>query len=214
MKFVRDDNSSEGNDVEPRFTDLPEAVQRLADAMIGIDANWCFEDWLQEKAEGDLEILNIDLQRARLQAEQRLFRIESLEQRLELPDEVNGDGRLQRNLFDCFDIVDRGLANNQKKNHLQQTDDDELEPHPASYLTALLPGEACDDPFLAITAQSILFEIHRIVGEGKDSAPLAMIAETLLARKISKEEIEEALDHLLMQGEIHEVEDNCFIAEE
>ncbi|PXY77270.1 MAG: hypothetical protein CXX80_01170, partial [Methanobacteriota archaeon] len=119
-----------------------------------------------------------------------------------------------RNLFDCFDIVDRGLANNQKKNHLQQTDEDELEPHPASYLTALLPGEACDDSFLAITAQSILFEIHRIVGEGKDSAPLEMIAETLLARKISKEEIEEALDHLLMQGEIHEVEDNCFIAEE
>jgi DNA replicative helicase MCM subunit Mcm2 (Cdc46/Mcm family) len=65
-----------------------------------------------------------------------------------------------------------------------------------------------------ITAQSILFEIHRIVGEGRESAPLKMIAEPLLMRKISEEEIEEALDHLLMQGEIHEVEDNCFIAEE
>ena len=213
---MRDDNSSEGNEAEPRFTDLPEAVQRLADAMIGIDANWCIEDWLQEKAKGDLEMLNIDLQRARLQAKQRLFRIESLEQRLELPDEVNGDGRSQRNLFDCFDIVERGLSNAQPKipRHATATDESELEPHPASYLTALLPGEVCDDPFLAITAQSILFEIHRIVGEGKDSAPLEMIAEPLLIRKISEEEIEEALDHLLMQGEIHEVEDNCFIAEE
>lgn len=214
MKFVRDDNSSERNEAEPRFTDLPEAVQRLADAMIGIDSKWCFEDWLQEKAEGDLEVLNIDLQRARLQAEQRLSRIESLEQRLELPDEVDRDGRAQRNLFDCFDIVERSLSNAQPKNPRRPMDEDELEPHPASYLTALLPGEVCDDPFLAITAQAILFEIHRIVGEGRDSAPLKMIAEPLLMRKISEEEIEEALDHLLMQGEIHEVEDNCFIAEE
>ena len=76
-----------------------------------------------------------------------------------------------------------------------------------------MPGEPSDDPFLAITAQSILFEIHRIIGKGRDSAPLEMIAKTLLARKISEEEIEEALDHLLMQGEIHEVDDNCFIAE-
>ena len=214
MKFVRDDNSSERNEAEPRFTDLPEVVQRLADAMIGIDSKWCFEDWLQEKAEGDLEVLNIDLQRARLQAEQRLSRIESLEQRLELPDEVDRDGRAQRNLFDCFDIVERSRSNAQPKNPRRPTDEDELEPHPASYLTALLPGEVCDDPFLAITAQSILFEIHRIVGEGRGSAPLQMIAEPLLVRKISEEEIEEALDHLLMQGEIHEVEDNCFIAEE
>ncbi len=210
---MRDDNSSEGNEAEARFTDLPEAVRRLADAMIGIDANWCIDDWLQEKAEGDLEILDIDLQRARLQAEQRLFRIESLAQRLKITDEVGEDGRAQRNLFDCFDIVERGRINNQKQNHLHQTDEGELEPHPASYLTALLPGEPSDDPFLAITAQSILFEIHRIIGKGRDSAPLEMIAKTLLARKISEEEIEEALDHLLMQGEIHEVDDNCFIAE-
>jgi hypothetical protein len=66
---------------------------------------------------------------------------------------------------------------------------------------------------LAITAQSILIEISQIIANGADFAPLEDLARPLLDRDFSEAEIEEALDYLLLQGEIHEVEDNCFITD-
>jgi len=210
IRFVRDDGGSEGNEAAPRFTDLPEAVQRLADTMLGIDSEWRFEDWLQAKAEADIEILQLDIDRARLQTEQKLFRIESLSQRLDQPEPVEKEGA-QKNLFDCFDIVERGLAN--AKKGVPHVNENDSEPHPASYLASLLPGEESDDPLLAITAQSILIEISQIIANGADFAPLEDLARPLLDRDFSEAEIEEALDYLLLQGEIHEVEDNCFITD-
>ena len=207
---MRDDGSSEGNESKPRFTDLPEALQRLADAMMGVDPHWCLDEWLQMKAEDEIEMLNLDLDRVRLQTEQRLFRIESLTQRLRTTEDGNVD-RAQRNLFDCFDIVERGLANSNSDKSLNQPTEDFLEPHPASYLTNLLPGGESDDPLLAITAQSILLEISRITTGGCEFAPLEIIAKTLFDWGITEEEIEEAIDYLLMQDEIHEIENNCFV---
>ena len=46
-----------------------------------------------------------------------------------------------------------------------------------------------------------------------DFAPLEIIVESMFERGIAAEEIEEAVDHLLMQGEIHEVDDDCFVVD-
>ena len=210
---MKGDGHSEGNDANSRFRDYPEALQRLADTMIGIDPSWCIEDWLQSKAEEDLDILSVDFERARLQAEQQLYRIDSLSQRLD-PEEKHNQNPAQRNLFDCFDdIVKRGLANAESGRIVGSSEERDSEPHPASYLTNLLPGLESDDPLLAITAQAILIEINNITQSGMDFAPLEFIVGSMFERGIAAEEIEEAIDHLLMQGEIHEVDDDCFVVD-
>ena len=210
---MKGDGHSEGNDANSRFTDYPEALQRLADVMIGIDPSWHIEDWLQSKAEEDLDILSVDFERARLQAEQQLYRIESLSQRLD-PEESHNQNPAQRNLFDCFDdIVKRGLANAESGRIVGRSEEHDSEPHPASYLTNLLPGLESDDPLLAITAQAILIEINNIVQSGMDFAPLELIVGKMFERSISAEEIEEAIDYLLMQEEIHEIDDDCFVVD-
>ena len=49
------------------------------------------------------------------------------------------------------------------------------------------------------------------ISNGKDFATLELIVTELDKSGISFEEIDEAIEHLLMTGAIIEVEDDCFI---
>lgn len=211
---MRDDTGSDRTDTWFDMSALPDAVRRLADAMIGIDPGWKLSDWLSKAAEEEMMILTLDLERERLQLEQRMHRVEAIAKRLEPVDEVVlKDG--QQNLFDCFDVTDRGLNSSAAAPPPAALDENDVEePHPASYLTSMLPGDQSDDPLLAITAQCVMLEIDRIVDSGLGLAPINIIFERLAERGIQEVEVDEAIDFLLMQGAIHEVEDDCFICDE
>ena len=53
--------------------------------------------------------------------------------------------------------------------------------------------------------------IDEELAKGKDSATLEVIVTELDKAGISFEEIDEAIEHLLMIGAIIEIEDDCFI---
>ena len=50
-----------------RIDQLPPEVKQLSDAMIGINPNFTIENWLVKKAKEDLAVLNLDIQREKLQ---------------------------------------------------------------------------------------------------------------------------------------------------
>ena len=68
-----------------------------------------------------------------------------------------------------------------------------------------------DDPLLAVACQNLLIIIDGEISNGKDFATLELIVTELDKSGISFEEIDEAIEHLLMTGAIIEVEDDCFI---
>ena len=61
---------------------MPPTVKRLIDAMVGIDPEFKIEDWLVKKASEDLEMLESDIAREKLQLEQRIHRLEAISKRL------------------------------------------------------------------------------------------------------------------------------------
>ncbi|MGB1689773.1 MAG: hypothetical protein ACPHDM_03650, partial [Candidatus Poseidoniaceae archaeon] len=86
-----------------RVDQMPLAVKRLVDTMLGIDPNFEIEDWLIQKANEDLALIGLDIERERKQLEQRIHRLESLAKRL-APEDIREVPKGQTNLFDCFDI--------------------------------------------------------------------------------------------------------------
>ena len=187
---------------------LPLAVKRLADIMLGIDANFDIEDWLIKKANDDVALIELDVERERIQVEQRLHRLEALAKRM-APEDMREIPKGQTNLFDCFDIP---LPLQYLANRVEEIVDEE--PHPAGTFINLLPDSQCDDPLLAVTAQMMLIIAQEKVGNGASWAELEELFAPLLSNGIIPEECDEALDHLLMTGQIHEVDDDCFVPEE
>jgi hypothetical protein len=187
---------------------LPLAVKRLADIMLGIDANFDIEDWLIKKANDDMVLIELDIERERIQVEQRLHRLEALAKRM-APEDMREIPKGQTNLFDCFDIP---LPLQYLANRVEEIVDED--PHPAGTFINLLPDSQCDDPLLAVTAQMMLIIAQEKVGNGASWAELDELFAPLLSNGIIPEECDEALDHLLMTGQIHEVDDDCFVPEE
>jgi len=187
---------------------LPLAVKRLADIMLGIDASFNIEDWLIKKANDDVALIELDVERERIQVEQRLHRLEALAKRM-APEDMREIPKGQTNLFDCFDIP---LPLQYLANRVEEIVDEE--PHPAGTFINLLPDSQCDDPLLAVTAQMMLIIAQEKVGNGASWAELEELFAPLLSNGIIPEECDEALDHLLMTGQIHEVDDDCFVPEE
>ena len=187
---------------------LPLAVKRLAEIMLGVDANFNIEDWLIKKANEDMTLIELDIERERTQVEQRLHRLESLAKRM-APEDMREIPQGQTNLFDCFDIPLplRHLASRIEEIVYE-------EPHPADTFINLLPDNQCDDPLLAVTAQMMLIIAQEKVGNGASWVELNELFAPLLGNGIVPEECDEALDHLLMSGQIHEIEDDCFVPEE
>ena len=191
-----------------RVDQMPLAVKRLVDTMIGIDPNFEIEDWLIQKANEDLALIELDIERERKQLEQRIHRLESLAKRL-APEDIREVPKGQTNLFDCFDIP---LPLKHLTNRIEDITDEE--PHPAGTFINLLPNDGCDDPLLAVTAQMMLIVAQEKVGKGASWIDLEDLFSPLLENGISQEECDEALDHLLITSQIHEIDDDCFIPDE
>ena len=86
-----------------RVDQMPPAVRRLVDAMTGVDPYFDIEDWLISKANEDLVILEKDIEKERIQLEQRIHRLQTIAKRLS-PEDIREIPQGQTNLFDCFDI--------------------------------------------------------------------------------------------------------------
>jgi len=187
---------------------LPEVLERLCDAMQGVDPDWRLEEWLINIAEEEISLLKMDIERERLRLEQRMHRVESIAKRIE-PEEAVEQG--QRNLFDCFDLVKPPVS----EPHVGAVDlDGSEEPHPAKALLSYLPGEIGDDPLLAVVAQLILLEMNALMDAGLEVVPLSEILRVMNERGIGEDEVDEAIDHLLLTSAIHEIDDDCFIPDE
>ncbi|MEC7229108.1 MAG: hypothetical protein VXV95_03560 [Candidatus Thermoplasmatota archaeon] len=192
-----------------RIDALPAEVQKLCEVMIGIDPNWSLDEWLQQQAEASLELISSELDVEMKTAEQRLKRITDIKNRMSRSTNER-EHQNQMNLFDCFSIeYDKsiiGLGSRAVSN-----DDNYSESHPVSAFLDLLPNEQGDDPLLAVACQNLLIAIDGEIAGGKDFATLEFIVTELDKSGISFEEIDEAIEHLLMSGAIIEVEDDCFI---
>jgi hypothetical protein len=187
---------------------MPEVVQRLIDAMIGINPEFSFSDWLEQKANEDLDLLSSDLERERRHIEQRLHRLNNITHRLINDPSALAEG--QTNLFDCFDLPEpiKHLASRMEV--MEEVDI----PHPAGSFLDLMPNDCSDDPLLAISAQLMMMIAQDKVGNGSPWVSVDDLFDGLEIRGISSIECEEALDHLLMTGQLHEVDDDCFIPED
>ncbi len=192
-----------------RSDSLPIEVQKLCEVMAGIDPNWSLDEWLRNQAVASLELISSELEVEMKTAEQRLKRITDIKNRINnsTPDKEQPN---QMNLFDCFSIeYDKSIVG--LGSRAVNNDENYTESHPVSAFLDLLPNDQGDDPLLAVACQNLLMIIDGEVGRGKDYATLEIIVTELDKSGISFEEIDEAIEHLLMTGAIIEVEHDCFI---
>ena len=192
-----------------RSDSLPFEVQKLCEVMAGIDPNWNLDEWLRNQANASLELISSELEVELKTAEQRLKRITDIKNRI-----TNTDGETeqpgQMNLYDCFSIeYDKSIVG--LGSRAVSNDENYTESHPVSAFLDLLPNDQGDDPLLAVACQNLLMIIDGEISNGKDFATLELIVTELDKSGISFEEIDEAIEHLLMTGAIIEVEDDCFI---
>ena len=192
-----------------RSDSLPIEVQKLCEVMAGIDPNWNLDEWLRNQANASLELISSELEVELKTAEQRLKRITDIKNRITNSDsETEQPG--QMNLFDSFSIeYDKSIVG--LGSRAVSNDENYTESHPVSAFLDLLPNDQGDDPLLAVACQNLLIIIDGEISNGKDFATLELIVTELDKSGISFEEIDEAIEHLLMTGAIIEVEDDCFI---
>ena len=202
------DDSKDWGESKLRVEQMPISVQKLVDAMLSIDPHFSIESWLEEKAIEDLNLIKSDINREKIQLEQRLFRLQNIVNKLD-PVDIREVPNGQTNLFDCFDIPE-------SFKHISERIDDSNyeEPHPAGTFINLFPNDDCDDPLLAVTAQMMLIFIQEKTGKGASWVEIADIYKPMIENGVSIEECDEAIDHLLVTGQIHEIDDDCFIADE
>lgn len=202
------DDSKDWGESKLRVEEMPISVQKLVDAMLSIDPHFSIESWLEEKAKEDLNLIKSDINREKIQLEQRLYRLQNIVNKLD-PVDIREVPNGQTNLFDCFDIPE-------SFKHISERidDSDYEEPHPAGTFINLFPNDDCDDPLLAVTAQMMLIFIQEKTGKGASWVEIADIYKPMIENGVSIEECDEAIDHLLVTGQIHEIDDDCFIADE
>jgi hypothetical protein len=163
-----------------------------------------------------LELITIDLSREKVSIQQRLHRLEAIGRRLDVLDTQDADP-FQRNIFDCFNLeVDPSLNGLGKRtavseDHIELSKTSEVALHPANNFLELLPDGESDDPLLAVVCQMLLIHVETELSQGQHCATLETIFKHLNSSGISPEEIDEALDHLLMNGTLIEIDDDCFV---
>ena len=97
------DDSKDWGESKLRVEEMPISVQKLVDAMLSIDPHFSIESWLEEKAIEDLNLIKSDINREKIQLEQRLYRLQNIVNKLD-PVDIREVPNGQTNLFDCFDI--------------------------------------------------------------------------------------------------------------
>ena len=195
-------------DERPRLdaSALPEEVQRLWETMLRLDPNWDMHAWLSERAQEEMKLVEANLGREKMRLEQRISRIEALANRIGRERELAEEDPHQCNLFDLF-----GSESAQEKEETKQ--EETWEPHPAAVHIGYLSDDAGDDPLLAVCAQSILLQMEEAAARDLLPVSLESLGEELIPRGIESDELVEALEWLLEQGRLVEVEENEFILE-
>ena len=192
------------HDERPRLdaSTLPDELQRLWDTMLRLDPEWDMFQWLTERAEEEMKIIEANLGREKMRLEQRISRLEALASRIGRDIELDEGGTRQSNLFDVF------------SGNYSIEDQEEAEaawnPHPASAHLHYLPDDIGDDPLLAVCAQAILLHMEQKSVTGGLPMTLENLGLALVPRGIESDELVEALEWLLEQGTIIEVEENLF----
>ena len=195
-------------DERPRLdaSTLPEEVQRLWETMLRLDPNWDMHAWLSKRAQEEMKLVEANLGREKMRLEQRISRIEALANRIGRERELAEEDPRQCNLFDLF-----GSESAQVKEETEQ--EEAWEPHPAAVHIGYLSDDAGDDPLLAVCAQSILLQMEEVAARNLLPVSLESLGEELIPRGIESDELVEALEWLLEQGRLVEVEENEFILE-
>jgi hypothetical protein len=181
---------------------LPDSVARLWETMLRLDPSWDLADWLDERANEELGLVEGHLGRERLRLEQRLHRLETLVKRLkrqrEVVERTTWTDPNQRNLFDVFE----------KDEVVEKVEVDEgLEGLPAVDFGSL---EAGDDPLLAIVAEHVLSIIEKASDEGPEPVHFDSLLEELAPLGIRADEVDEAVAWLLQRTAIVELGEDAF----
>ena len=192
------------HDERPRLdaSALPDELQRLWDTMLRLDPEWDMFQWLTERADEEMKIIEANLGREKMRLEQRISRLEALASRIGRDIELDEGGTRQSNLFDVFS----GNYSIEEQEEAEAT----WNPHPASAHLHYLPDDIGDDPLLAVCAQSILLHMEQKSETGGLPMTLENLGLALVPRGIESDELVEALEWLLDQGTIIEVEENLF----
>ena len=92
------------HDERPRLdaSTLPDELQRLWDTMLRLDPDWDMNNWLIERANEEMKIVEANLGREKMRLEQRIARLEALANRIGRDIELDEGGTRQYNLFDAF----------------------------------------------------------------------------------------------------------------
>ena len=189
---------------------MPEEIQRLCGVMSGLDPMWNLEAWLKQQATMAMDLISSDIAREKKISEQRLKRLEDIAKRLN-PSTAELIDSGQRNLFDCFDLdYDKSMLGLGSR-AVDNDDAGPTESHPVNTFLELLPDSQGDDPLLAVACQLLLMTVESEIAKGEPVATLEKIISEMDSRGVSFEEIDEALEHLLMNGSIVEIDDDCFI---
>jgi hypothetical protein len=171
---------------------------------------WTLEAWLKQQATMAMELISSDIAREKKISEQRLKRLEDIAKRLN-PSTAELIDSGQRNLFDCFDLdYDKSMLGLGAR-AVDSEESGLSESHPVNTFLELLPDSQGDDPLLAVACQLLLMTIESEIAKGEPVATLGKIVSEMDSRGVSYEEIDEALEHLLMNGSIVEIDDDCFI---
>ncbi|MEO2178770.1 MAG: hypothetical protein ABGX11_01170 [Candidatus Poseidoniia archaeon] len=181
---------------------LPDSVARLWETMLRLDPSWDLADWLDERANEELELVEGHLGRERLRLEQRLHRLETLVKRLkrqrEVVERTTWTDPNQRNLFDVFE----------KGEVVEKVEVDEgLEGLPAVDFGSL---EAGDDPLLAIVAEHVISIIEKASDENPEPVNFDSLLEELTPLGIRADEVDEAVAWLLQRSVIVELGEDAF----
>ena len=196
---------------EPLHIDsMPEEIQRLCGVMSGLDPMWTLEAWLKQQATMAMELISSDIAREKKISEQRLKRLEDIAKRLN-PSTAELIDSGQRNLFDCFDLDYDNSMLGLGARAVDREESGLSESHPVNTFLELLPDSQGDDPLLAVACQLLLMTIESEIAKGEPVATLGKIVSEMDSRGVSYEDIDEALEHLLMNGSIVEIDDDCFI---
>ncbi|HIM64671.1 MAG TPA: hypothetical protein EYM40_04125 [Candidatus Poseidoniales archaeon] len=181
---------------------LPDSVARLWETMLRLDPSWDLADWLDERANEELGLVEGHLGRERLRLEQRLHRLETLVKRLkrqrEVVERTTWTDPNQRNLFDVFE----------KGEVVEKVEVDEgLEGLPAVDFGSL---EAGDDPLLAIVAEHVISIIEKASDENPEPVNFDSLLEELTPLGIRVDEVDEAVAWLLQRSVIVELGEDAF----
>ena len=190
---------------------MPEEIQTLCEVMTGLDPSWTLEEWLIQQSKISLELVSADIAHEKVKFEQRIKRLEDLSRRIKIDNHKNND-ITQKNLFDCFDLeYDKSMLGLGSR-AVENENTNNIDSHPANTFLELLPDSQGDDPLLAVACQLLLMTIEKEIAKGEPVATLETIVLEMDGRGVSFEEIDEAIEYLLMNGSIIEVDDDCFIS--